>query len=64
MTMGIALLAAAPAHAATVAAIAQVDHTAVVRFNSGDCAIPGVDGTDGLSAPIPGVSIALAFGIA
>ena len=56
----LAVVAVAPAHAATVSAIAQVDYSAVIRFNGGDTAIPGVDVTDTLSAPIPGVSSTLA----
>lgn len=57
----IALLVAAPVHAATVSAIAQVDYSAVIRVNGGDAAIPGVDVTDSpLVFPGPGVSSALA----
>jgi hypothetical protein len=37
--VALALLGATPAHAATVAAIAQVDYSAVIRFNGGDAAI-------------------------
>lgn len=51
---------AVPAQAATLSAIAQVDYSALVRFNTGDAALPGVDVTSSPSIPIPTLSSALA----